>query len=174
MKYSYLRQIIKEIVEEELERGDTVKNKVEQLKNEIEKIPQLKNAYGRDESNLTPKVYLKDNPHIKRLLDNIKLDKFSFSSIFINDDMETFIPETLQLNRRGREYTRDENHRAFLFNNKHSKEYLVYCGQVEKPIYIWELIDDIAPEEEPAGAEGEEGAGADAEGAEEEDSDFGF
>jgi hypothetical protein len=131
--------------------------KILQLKNEIEKLPGDINGYHNDTADI-PKVFLQSNPLIDTLIKSLRLKDFSFTDIFVNKDMRTFIPYELELIPIMQEYVLENP--AFIFHNKFGKKFLAYCGKVMQPEYVWELVDAEKPEEAPASAE----AGAEGEG----------
>lgn len=128
-----------------------------QLMDEIQRIPGAMNGYDATQPNI-PKVYLRDNPLIKSLLDDLNPQTYRFSDIFDteNTTSKTFQPEELRIKSKYEDFFAENPY--FCFTNEWSKKFLAYCGKVVRPTYIWELIDNKAPIKAAAPVEGEGGA----------------
>lgn len=130
--------------------------KILQLKDTIEKLGSDFNGLLNDLESI-PKINLLQYPLINTFIKNLKLRVFNFSEVFNGKDMETFDPTELTIKKEIKKEIVNEP--AFLFKNKYSREFLVYCGDRLIPQYIWELITTEIEEETPESSDGSGNSG---------------
>lgn len=124
--------------------------KILQLKDTIEKIGSDFNGLLNDQQDI-PKVNLLQYPLINTIIKNLKMRVFYFSEVFNGKDMETFDPTQLTIKSNMKKEIVNEP--AFIFKNKYSREFLVYCGNRLIPQYMWELVRTDVIEDEPESTE---------------------